>query len=178
MIWSDSLLQYDYWIIAKARPNSENAMKLPAHLSKARPQADVAKSMTFGPINKEAYDQIPAELSKWLPPRTPRSRIIKTSHAGRARHRRLAAFAEAGANGLIDEASVALHVNGVLRIARLLGMSDEENACLIPSSSPPAKVVTANRYLWVRAEADGWCQYAAEPSDVWQATAHRDDQRL
>lgn len=65
--WSDSLLQYDYWIVAKGSPNAANAMKLLAFMSKAGPQADFAKAMTFGPINKKAYDQIPSELSKWLP---------------------------------------------------------------------------------------------------------------
>lgn len=85
------------------------------------------------------------------------------SCSGRARKRRHAAFAEAGANGLIDDASVAFHLKGVLRIARLLGMIDEEQASAMPG--PTEGVVTATRYLWVRAAADGWCQYAVEPSD-------------
>ena len=42
-------------------------------------------------------------------------------------------MSEAGSNGLLDEDSIAFHVNGVLNIARLLGMRDDE-----PHVSDPA----------------------------------------
>jgi predicted deacylase len=84
------------------------------------------------------------------------------SCSGRARQRRHAAFAEAGANGVVDEASVAFHVDGVLRVAGLLGMIDDAPA---PSDRAPTIV---DRYHWVRAEVEGWCRYLVEPADAVQ----------
>lgn len=78
------------------------------------------------------------------------------SCTGRARQRRHAAFAEAGANGRLDTRSLRYHVDGVLRIAARLGMVDQAPPCRNP---PP---FLADRYHWVRAEAGGWCDYAAE----------------
>jgi putative spermidine/putrescine transport system substrate-binding protein len=65
--WNGSLLQYDYWVVPKGSPNAQNAMSFLAFISKAAPQAAFAREMTFGPINKKAYAEIPAELAKWLP---------------------------------------------------------------------------------------------------------------
>ncbi len=77
------------------------------------------------------------------------------SCSGRARQRRHAAFAEAGAHGLVDETSVRFHVNGVLRIAHLLGMIPEAP----PTSSTP---YLADEYHWVQSRVEGWFRPAVE----------------
>lgn len=79
------------------------------------------------------------------------------SCSGRARQRKYAAFAEAGANGLIDKESVAFHRDGVLRVAELFGM------LVVPEAAAHKEAFLAQEYHWVRAEADGWCSYAVEP---------------
>ncbi len=81
------------------------------------------------------------------------------SCSGRARQRKHAAFAEAGANGLIDERSVRFHRDGVLRVAGLLGMIETEKA------TPEHEPFVANEYHWVQAEVDGWCSYSVEPGE-------------
>jgi predicted deacylase len=79
------------------------------------------------------------------------------SCTGRARRRQHAAFAEAGRIGLIEENNVAYHFEGVLRIAKLLGMIDE---------APPKRQepVIIDRYLWIPAPSDGIYRYAVEPA--------------
>src|SRR5262245_26833208 len=69
------------------------------------------------------------------------------SCTGRARRRQHAAFAEAGRIGLIEERNVSYHFEGVLRIAKLLGMIEE---------APPKKLkpVVIDRYLWIPAPSD------------------------
>jgi predicted deacylase len=79
------------------------------------------------------------------------------SCSGRAGLRRHAAFAECGSNGLLDDASVAFHVAGVLRVAHLLGISATAPP---PSGREPALVQT---YHWVTADVAGWCRYMTEP---------------
>jgi hypothetical protein len=60
-----------------------------------------------------------------------------------------AVMSEAGANGVVDEESVAYHVDGVLNVARLLGMRDDA----------PRRPVRPQRlchdYVWVHVPADG-----------------------
>lgn len=80
------------------------------------------------------------------------------SCSGRARQGRHAAFAEAGAHGLVDEKSVAFHVDGVLRIAQMLGMISGAPA----SSNQP---FVADEYHWVGSGADGWYRPLVAPSD-------------
>jgi predicted deacylase len=82
------------------------------------------------------------------------------SVSGRARQRRYAAFAEAGGNGLIDEVSVAFHVDGVLRLAGLLGMLED-----VPPM-PGHAIMEADEYHWVGAEMDGWCRSFVTPGQA------------
>lgn len=80
------------------------------------------------------------------------------SCTGRATQRRHAAFAEAGRIGLIEERNVAFHLDGVLRIARLLGIVDTAPE---PRRSPEI----ADRYHWVTAPEDAVYRYLVEPGD-------------
>jgi hypothetical protein len=80
------------------------------------------------------------------------------SCTGRAKRRQHAAFAEAGRIGLIEERNVLFHLEGVLRIAHLLGMT---------RTSPPKRreAVVVDRYLWVKAPADGFYRYRVEAGE-------------
>ena len=80
------------------------------------------------------------------------------SCTGRARLDQHAAFAEAGRIGLIEEDNVAYHFDGVLRVAKLLGMIDKA-----PAKEREAEII--DRYLWIKAPADGFYRYKIEPGD-------------
>ncbi len=65
--WDQSLLQYDYWVIAKGSPNKDNAAKFLAYISRAEPQAEFAKAISYGPVNLKAFDLVPHEMLAILP---------------------------------------------------------------------------------------------------------------
>jgi predicted deacylase len=88
------------------------------------------------------------------------------SCTGRAIKRQRAVFAEAGANGLLDDASVAFHVDGVCRAAAQLGMIDSSALAASPS---PAEPVIADSYHWLAAETEGWCDYFVQAGERVQA---------
>ncbi len=77
------------------------------------------------------------------------------SCTGRATRRQHAAFAEAGRVGLIEEANVIFHLEGVLRIAQALGMT---------AAAPPKRrePVLIDRYVWMPAPADALYRYRVE----------------
>lgn len=81
------------------------------------------------------------------------------SCSGRARAGRHAAFAEAGRIGLIEEECVRFHFEGVLRIAKHLGMVD---------TAPEKRRApfVAERYLWVPAPARGIYRCRMEPGEL------------
>lgn len=84
------------------------------------------------------------------------------SCTGRARRRQHAAFAEAGRWGLAEEAQTLFHCEGLLRLARHLGMIDAAP----PLRRTPAVVA---RYHWLPAPADGFYRYSVEPGQSVRA---------
>lgn len=78
---------------------------------------------------------------------------------GFARHNRLALMSEAGSNGLLDEGAISFHVEGVLNIARTLGILDT------PLSPFRNARVLCNDYLWVTCPVDGEFHAEVEPGD-------------
>nr|WP_280178105.1 M14 family metallopeptidase [Rhizobium anhuiense] len=86
---------------------------------------------------------------------------------GFASKNRLAIMSEAGANGLVDEASVQFHVDGVLNVARALGILDT------PSTEFQRARVPCDDYIWVACPTDGEFYSEVEPGD----RIHK-DQRL
>lgn len=78
------------------------------------------------------------------------------SCTGRAGRRQHAAFSEAGRWGLIEEDNVLFHVEGVLRLAKLLGMIDEAPA---HRRAP----VLLDSYLWVPAPEAAFYRYRVKP---------------
>lgn len=65
--WEQSLLQYDYWVVMKNSPNKENAAKFLAYISRPGPQAAFAEAISYGPVNKAAFDLVPKEMLSILP---------------------------------------------------------------------------------------------------------------
>jgi len=65
--WDQSLLQLDFWVITKNSPNKENAAKFLAYISQARPQADFAEAISYGPVNNDAYKLLPKDMVSILP---------------------------------------------------------------------------------------------------------------
>ncbi|MDX8479867.1 succinylglutamate desuccinylase/aspartoacylase family protein [Mesorhizobium sp. VK24D] len=78
---------------------------------------------------------------------------------GFARDGRYAVMSEAGSHGLVEESCVEFHVNGVLNIARYLGMIDE------PSEPFRNTRNACNDNIWVEAPADGEFFANIEPGD-------------
>lgn len=85
------------------------------------------------------------------------------SCSGRARLRRYAVFAEAGANGLLDEVSIRFHADGVLNVAAALGMLPDRT--IAGQGKKTAKPYIADSYHWLQAAAEGWCDYHVEPAE-------------
>lgn len=81
------------------------------------------------------------------------------SVTGRAKRGQYAVFAEAGRIGLIEEANVAYHFEGLLRLLHNLGMTD---------SAPPKKrePVIISRYHWIPGPVDGFYRYHVEPGQA------------
>ncbi|WP_342641605.1 succinylglutamate desuccinylase/aspartoacylase family protein [Rhodoligotrophos ferricapiens] len=108
----------------------------------------------FDRRNVEIAACFDAELIVRLDP----SHLEKPSRSctGRATRRQHAAFAEAGRIGIIEERNVEFHLNGVLRVAQLLGM--------ITSAPPKSREpVFVDEYLWVPAPQDGFYRYKVNP---------------
>ncbi|MFB0690336.1 M14 family metallopeptidase [Agrobacterium pusense] len=78
---------------------------------------------------------------------------------GFASKNRLSVMSEAGANGLVDEASVQFHVDGVLNVARALGILDT------PSTEFRRARVLCDDYIWMACPTDGEFHSDVEPGD-------------
>lgn len=76
-----------------------------------------------------------------------------------ARQHRLALMSEAGANGLLDEGSISFHVEGILNVARTLGIIDAPLAPFLNARIP------CDEYLWLDCPVDGEFHGEAEPGD-------------
>ncbi|WP_322884522.1 succinylglutamate desuccinylase/aspartoacylase family protein (plasmid) [Sinorhizobium medicae] len=74
-----------------------------------------------------------------------------------ARQNRLAVMSEAGANGLLEEEAVVFHVEGVLNVARSLGILNS------PISTFRNDRVVCKDYLWVECPIDGEFHAVIEP---------------
>ncbi|WP_234826683.1 succinylglutamate desuccinylase/aspartoacylase family protein (plasmid) [Sinorhizobium meliloti] len=62
---------------------------------------------------------------------------------------RIALMSEAGSNGVADEDTISFHVNGVLNIARTIGVSD------VPASPYRNGGLICDDYVWVHSPVDG-----------------------
>ena len=91
---------------------------------------DVAKFVMVQIIGDTAFDARTRDLARCFDAELivefPSDETVNTGRATNALPKRYrhAVMSEAGRNGRLDEASIAFHLNGVLNIARLLGMTD------------------------------------------------------
>ena len=67
--------------------------------------------------------------------------------------------AEAGGCGLVEEHAVRLHVAGLNRVLRVLGMTDD------PGDPPGRKPAYLGRFLWLRCRQAGWWEPAVGAGD-------------
>ncbi|MGE0006117.1 MAG: succinylglutamate desuccinylase/aspartoacylase family protein [Parvibaculaceae bacterium] len=67
----------------------------------------------------------------------------------RARARRHAVMSEAGSHGIVDAASVAFHLDGLLNVMSSIGMREE------PATPARREQIVLGKYLWLAAPADG-----------------------
>lgn len=125
----------------------------------------VARFSVAPMIGDKSFDEFNFTLAAAFAPdiivRIPPELLMKPgrSCSGRARQRKFAAFAEAGGNGLLDGNSVSFHRDGVLRVASLLGMIEEQ------ARTNEKQPFIATEYHWLKAEINGWCRYAVEPGE-------------
>ncbi|WP_095204654.1 succinylglutamate desuccinylase/aspartoacylase domain-containing protein [Mesorhizobium carmichaelinearum] len=78
---------------------------------------------------------------------------------GFVRNNRLALMSEAGANGLLDEGSISFHFEGVVNVARTLGILDT------PLSQFLNARAACDGYIWLNCPVDGEFHAEVEPGD-------------
>lgn len=66
-VWNDGIIGFSAIMVVKGAPNLAEAMKLVEFFGQPRPQAEWAKSMSYGPLNPKAFDFIDVEVAKKLP---------------------------------------------------------------------------------------------------------------
>jgi putative spermidine/putrescine transport system substrate-binding protein len=66
-VWNDGIIGFSAVMVVKGAPNPANAMKLVEFFGRPRPQAEWAKTMSYGPLNPKAFDFIDAEVARKLP---------------------------------------------------------------------------------------------------------------
>ena len=86
------------------------------------------------------------------------------SCTARAARRELAVFAEGGSHGLMTEAEVGFHLDGVLGVAADLGML---RSAALPTRGP----TELTRYRFLEAPAEGWCRTIVKAGDRVEAGA-------
>ncbi|RVG06560.1 succinylglutamate desuccinylase/aspartoacylase domain-containing protein [Sinorhizobium meliloti] len=74
-----------------------------------------------------------------------------------ALRKQVAIMTEAGSNGLLSEDDISFHVEGVLNVARLLGILDS------PPSTPLNARTLCDSYIWVECPRDGDFHAEVEP---------------
>ncbi len=65
--WNQGVLYQDRWFIIKNARNKENAQKFIQYVTQAKPQADLANVIAYGPTNSAAFKHIVPERAKDLP---------------------------------------------------------------------------------------------------------------
>ena len=66
-VWNDGIIGYSAIMVTKGAPNLAGSMQLVKFFGQPKPQADWAKSMSYGPLNPKAFDFIDADIAKLLP---------------------------------------------------------------------------------------------------------------
>ncbi|MEP6609036.1 MAG: polyamine ABC transporter substrate-binding protein [Burkholderiaceae bacterium] len=66
-VWNDGIIGLSAIMVTKSAPNMREAMKLVEYFGRPKPQADWAKSMSYGPLNPKAFEFIDKDVAKRLP---------------------------------------------------------------------------------------------------------------
>lgn len=66
-VWNQATLTHTYWLVTAGAPNKANAMRLVEFVGRARPQAEWAKIMWYGPLNEKAFEHIDDATARQLP---------------------------------------------------------------------------------------------------------------
>jgi putative spermidine/putrescine transport system substrate-binding protein len=67
IVWEQATLAADYWVVLKNARNKKIAMEFINFASQAKPQAEYATLMSYGPVNKKAFENMPPEIAKDFP---------------------------------------------------------------------------------------------------------------
>jgi putative spermidine/putrescine transport system substrate-binding protein len=67
IVWEQGTCSYDYWAVLKNARNKKIAMEFLNFASQAKPQAEYAKRMFYGPVNKRTFENLPADIAKDFP---------------------------------------------------------------------------------------------------------------
>lgn len=65
-VWNEGMLDMTYYAVPKGSRNKEDAMRLIAFVTQAKPQAELMKLQPGGPVNRKAFDYLSPEESQVL----------------------------------------------------------------------------------------------------------------
>lgn len=65
--WNQGLIQFDYWAVPKGAKNVTNAMKFVEFASRPEILAALCMKQPLGPVNRRAFEFMPAERAQILP---------------------------------------------------------------------------------------------------------------
>src|SRR5215469_4263705 len=112
-----------------------------------------------GPAESRAHELAMAYSLPYVIRQVPGpDRAVSGTSSGAAAAAGIAAItAEAGGCGLVEEHAVAMHVTGLHRVLRMMGMTDDGHADLASAQKP----TQLGRFLWLRCRDGGWWEPAA-----------------
>jgi putative spermidine/putrescine transport system substrate-binding protein len=109
IVWRQSLYDIDSWAIPKGSPKRDEAYRFIVYASTAEPQKALSEHLTYGPVNRRAFELLPARLAGALPSSPPNlADALRVDTAfwiqhGDALERRFNAWAPAICRQQIDE---------------------------------------------------------------------------
>jgi putative spermidine/putrescine transport system substrate-binding protein len=64
--WAQDIIDTEYWAVPRGAKNRDAALRFIAFASRADRQAEFAKQIPLGPVNRKAFDHLPADFAKDL----------------------------------------------------------------------------------------------------------------
>lgn len=87
LVWHGATITHTMWSVAKGAPNRKLAWELIQFAVQAKPQADFANRLYYGPTNPEAFKHISNEVARQLPTYAENVRVaIRPDTAWEAEH--------------------------------------------------------------------------------------------
>jgi len=69
--WTGGMLSADAWVVPRGAPNLDVAMDFINYATRAVPQANFSRQLTYGPVNRRAFDHIRPDRLPFLPSAQP-----------------------------------------------------------------------------------------------------------